>query len=162
MSSQLVSKIGTKLCAHERRTYVHPGDLLTQLHRHGSHHEDIRISDALWLCAMVAIGSEPLEEQSPSHRNSGIAGAEILLGAIKDRRDTALAGASLHPHPRQALKPGRVLGLLGHSYPVLRGFFLPIARIRVRYGMVAERMVAGMPAFAAPVSLFKDLASLRQ
>src|SRR5229473_283278 len=98
MSSQLVSKIGTKLCAHERRTYVHPGDLLRQLHR----------------------------------------------------------------QPRQARKPGGFLRLVVKLKPVLRVVFRPIARIRNRYGMLDERMVAGMPAFAATVSLFKDLASLRQ
>src|SRR5260370_37197365 len=136
MSSQLVSKIGTKLCAHERRTYVHPGDLLRQLQRHGSHHEDIRISDALWLCAMVAIGSARLEEQSPSHRNSGIAGAEILLGAIKDRRDAALAGAILHPQSRPDRKRGGSLRLEGKLTHVLRVLFRPIAIILNWYGML--------------------------
>src|SRR6266536_5896549 len=151
-TSQLIAKIGTQLCTHEGRTEIDPGLLRWKPQRHRPHHEHIRLGHAPGLCSVIAIGPERFEQQPARRRNAGITGAKVLFGAIEDRRHAALACTILHPQPGQAREPGGLLGLVIELKTVLRVVFRPIAGVRHGYGMLNQRMAAGVPALPSIMS----------
>src|ERR1700722_497183 len=159
-TSQLISKIGTQLRAHEGRTDIDPGLLGWQPQRHRAYHQHIRLAHAPGPGAVIAIGPERFEQQPAGHRNAGIAGAEVLPGAIENRRHAALAGTVLYPQPRQSRKPCGLLRLVIELKTVLRVVFGPIACIRHGDGMLDQRIATGMPALASIMSLREDLPRL--